>query len=937
MFGKLPSASGIGVLLTFGVFSILLSLRIIAFPVPWIATLMAVLAVWAFPGLLLWYLIDGEQSLFSWDALPICLILGIDALTLIGGLAVIVKSSLDDLIYVFVAVVVILVAGYIWFNRKGYLNRTRSSSNIDEGSKNPSLYIASVISVVILLLVFAASARIRLYGDIWTYLGLIRNHLDTSHLGTHAPFFEGVSIGWREGFDAFGIQIAALSKIAQVEPAELFCLYLPPVLIIASSLAYIGLAKELFRDCNTALFAFLIQVVYYLSDMKTHEGVGFQYLGRIVEDKFAVRFFIFPMTLLLMLRYFSSGKKSHLLAFSLTMVSASLIHPIGFVLCASACGAFALAHLLFSLRRKEWTKFTLIFVPIVLSMLIPLVQRQYVPNRTFNSAVYLEIQLQLHSNRLLIFDLGRDRYMAHPHLIEHPIVILAILLTPLLLQDIRKSTAAQFLFSNTVAVLVLFYNPITAPLVGKLVTPWWIWRLVWLLPTSLTAGFLAYRGISKAQKWLAEAFSLSPQGNLFKLAPVLVVVLAIGLLGGHITSGWNYLKGWSYTQSVPEEERTLMTYMREHVMPDSTVLVWPPISTHIPGLVGKGVSGITFRIYPSLPSAFEDTEQFYNTDFVDDSTLGILEKYEVGYVVLETDSLLAFQFNLLPSMFSRIYGNDEFELFKVVSELQPDHVVSGNTYLAGGEWDKATAEYKEALKFNSSDALAHFGLAQAYQAKDEMEQAIAEYEKAVAASPDEVWLHLYLAEAYVAKGRTAEERGAHDKAVETYRQAFALTPDNPEIRDALVKAYLTLGERYFEQNLLFEVIAAYEKDIELEPGNLQAYWKLAEVYKTLDQMDEAIAVYTRVVERWPEGADAHFYLGQAYEAQGEIEEAMAAYETAIELKSTWAGAYTRLGNIYEAQGETKDVIALYRAAAKKNPAAAWPHIQLGKVYLEQAR
>jgi tetratricopeptide (TPR) repeat protein/4-amino-4-deoxy-L-arabinose transferase-like glycosyltransferase len=218
-------------------------------------------------------------------------------------------------------------------------------------------------------------------------------------------------------------------------------------------------------------------------------------------------------------------------------------------------------------------------------------------------------------------------------------------------------------------------------------------------------------------------------------------------------------------------------------------------------------------------------------------------------------------------------------------------------------------------------------------------QALAEYEKVVAANRGEVWLHFYLAEAYVTMGKMVDESEAYrayKKAIEAYRETFALVPDNPEVRDALIKAYLALGDQYFDQDLSSEVIAAYEKDIELEPYNVQAYWKLAEVYKALGRMDEAIAVYTRAVDRWPEKADARFYLGQAYEAQGEIEAAMTEYERAIELKPTLAGAYTRLGNIYKAQERAKEAIALYRAAARKNPAAAWPHLELGKIYLEQA-
>jgi tetratricopeptide (TPR) repeat protein len=176
---------------------------------------------------------------------------------------------------------------------------------------------------------------------------------------------------------------------------------------------------------------------------------------------------------------------------------------------------------------------------------------------------------------------------------------------------------------------------------------------------------------------------------------------------------------------------------------------------------------------------------------------------------------------------------------------------------------------------------------------------------------------------------------SYQQALTAFRQAFALAPDDPEVRDALVQAYLALGDQYFEQDLLSQVIAAYEKAVKLDPDNIQVYWKLASVYETLGQMDHAVAVYARIVARWPDRGDAHLRLGQAYEAGGNVEKAVAEYQRAVELEPTLTGAYTRLGNLYRNQDRTEDAIALYRAAARKNPIAAWPHLELGKVYLEQ--
>lgn len=294
----------------------------------------------------------------------------------------------------------------------------------------------------------------------------------------------------------------------------------------------------------------------------------------------------------------------------------------------------------------------------------------------------------------------------------------------------------------------------------------------------------------------------------------------------------------------------------------------------------------------------------------------------------------------------------------------------GEVYLATGRSQQAIQEFEQSMQlsdFGTAKARQQLLIAQGnlYRANGEIDQSVLAYQQAIAISPDG------LVEAYlITKANMAEESKAYEETLAAYRQAFALALDNPKVRDALLEAYLAWGEQYFDQELLSEVIAAYEKDIELDPENVPAYWKLAEVYKTLGQMgeatavyarilerwpesfdahlylaqayetvgqmDRAITVYTRAVERWPDRAEAHFYLGQAYEAQGETEAASAAYRTAIESEPRSAGAYIRLGNIYKAQDSAEEATALYRAAAKRNRDAAWPHIELGKIYLEQA-
>ena len=95
----------------------------------------------------------------------------------------------------------------------------------------------------------------------------------------------------------------------------------------------------------------------------------------------------------------------------------------------------------------------------------------------------------LRAVRLVVLGWGMGLYIASPELLANPLVILAIALTPLLIAYVRTRFSAQFLLSNMLGVLLLCYTPLLASVVGKLVTPWLLWRVLWLLPVSLVIGF----------------------------------------------------------------------------------------------------------------------------------------------------------------------------------------------------------------------------------------------------------------------------------------------------------------------------------------------------------------------------------------------------------------------------------------------------------------
>jgi tetratricopeptide (TPR) repeat protein len=725
-------------LLAFGAFSSLLALQVIVIPVAWLAVIAAVSVVWLLPGLLLWSAFLRRHAL-GLDALPLFLALGPGLITLLSALVLLGRATIDVAIYIVIVLnlAILISCALVLWRYPAKVRRTAAALRAKEPGINYALLGLFLISLLVLVFAFTTNATVVKVGDRWTYLGLVRNHLDAPRLATSSPFLKGIPVIWRQALDSWGLQLAMLSRIAQVNPVDLYSSYLPPLLITASALAYISLAVELFKNRNLALFAFLLQVIYLLSASQSDEGMGFHFFARIVEDKFAALFVLYPLAILFMLRYVSSGRLRPLLGFGLSVVASGLIHPIGPVHCALATGGFALAHLPFNWHREKAIRFLILLLVILAAMLPPFFQRAQVSKFSLTSPAFTEQSLARamsdYGDRLLILDLDQDIYMAHPHLIEHPLVILALLLTPLLLLDIRESIAAQFLFSNMFVVVVLLYNPITAPLLGRLITPWMVERLTWILPTTLTTALFIYKALTWVYSWLTKARPVEPslRWGLFLLAPL---ALAIALLWGRLAGSWDYLQWW-YSREVSSEERALMSYMREHVRANSVILARPEMGNHIPGLMGKAYP-IAYRTLEDSPaSAYDDIQRFYAKNQVDAHMLGFLERYSVDYVVLEADTPLAFQFSQFPAMFFQLYSSDEYELYAVTSEVQPDNVVLGNTHLSLGDWDAASEAYERALDEHADEDLAYWGLVKAYKAQGRTREMIAAAQQLVSLAP----------------------------------------------------------------------------------------------------------------------------------------------------------------------------------------------------------
>ncbi len=1024
--------------------SVAIQLGLVALPNSMLSTLISTGVLFVLPGFLFSELLLGQDKLSLIEKLATSFVLGIGLLIIPGTVLLAWRASLTSLIWVSVGTNVILIVLHMVMRpgdrqprvvakATGWRSVPKRMWCAIWGSKDPNLEFVLLSVVLVILIAFLlyfikSEARMWGYGteDGWSYAPYVRRYVDDSCLnpdGTVCPKLDG-----RVRLSTWLALLALVGRVSQANLNDMYWLHLTPIFAGACVLSSYTLAKTLFRRTNAALFASLVQMGYYATSMikDTHHcySDGLALFARIHEDKWFAVWVVFPIALVFAFRYLETRRPRYLAGFVLSAAAATIIHPMGYASLGLGLASFALVHVLSSLcpgqqlgktksRSVSWlhflwhqllrgkTKFVafgILFVILGCLLIHPWLARQALiqaGSKAFSleDLPNVEYLIDFYNQRRHLVMSSLDWYRARSTLLEHPVIILALLLTPALIKYLRRDWAAQFLFSNMVLPLIVIYNPLTAPLLGKLIPAGILFRVRYMLPISLVVGFVLYKLIEFLRQRLVAARVLAPQRILWSALPLCVVAGLIASLHGMIGDGISEISQWV---SVNPAQRDVLEYLHDYLTEESVVLADPEqMIHHLPAFTSKTYP-LIHRSWAIDSDVVDNVEYFYDAELVDRSIIDTLRRYDVRYVIIEGGSSLGLQFRLLPYLFPKIYHNDTYELYEVASELRPNHVITGNTYLVGGEWDKAIAEYEAALTLDPDCPLAHLGLSQVYQARSEMEielakraratadllahlelnreyqalaeieielaeheramadllarlelnreyQALAEMEKAVveldravAASPENAGLHFYVGQTY-ANLAEMTETGAQtylQKAAEAYRRSWALNWENTTAGEELMETCEKLETCYQQAwcqqpGMLDEVIAHFEKAVELNPEDGELQLTLARCYKAAGCYEEAIASYLAAADVAADGhtkADLFAKVGQIYEAQGQIYEAQDQFDKAIvhylaaadvsadgPLK---ADLLEKAGQLYEAQGQLDKAIVQYLTAAQ---------------------
>jgi tetratricopeptide (TPR) repeat protein len=172
--------------------------------------------------------------------------------------------------------------------------------------------------------------------------------------------------------------------------------------------------------------------------------------------------------------------------------------------------------------------------------------------------------------------------------------------------------------------------------------------------------------------------------------------------------------------------------------------------------------------------------------------------------------------------------------------------------------------------------------------------------------------------------------GDRARAAGLYRQALALSPNNPD-------ALHLLGRLTAETGDTAAGISLIERAIAQRPRIADYYAGLAEVLLEAGDIQQAIETFRKAARLQPESAVIHFGHGVALGRAGQTDAAIQALRRALAREPSHLAAQAALGTLLLSARRPAEAESAFRCHAKLAPADAQAHFGLGCALQAQLR
>ena len=280
------------------------------------------------------------------------------------------------------------------------------------------------------------------------------------------------------------------------------------------------------------------------------------------------------------------------------------------------------------------------------------------------------------------------------------------------------------------------------------------------------------------------------------------------------------------------------------------------------------------------------------------------------------------------------------ELLKANAHDVDALVYRGQIQLRRNDAAGAVDALQQALKNDSSNAVAHYQLGAAFDMQHNDARAESEWREAVRLRPD-------LTDAQRALATLETRRGDLEALTQTAQQIISGAPQSPDgylmramaemnrqkysdAQQDLTKAmglapgspvpYVQMGNLYQLQKQYLEAIKFYQQALDKDGASTDALQGIMNIYLLQKQPNQAIAAARAQIAKSPNTSGFYDLLGTAlFQNKKDLTGAEAAFHKAIDIDKNNSDALLKLGEVQAAQGSVSQALALYQRSIKDHP------------------